>query len=236
MVIFFFCRLEVGGSWLRMKQASFTYRALVQKRATSFLQRQPPHTHTSNKHCPGIVVASHALRRKTSRSSRRPSMRSWALHNSALFSLPLRVSLLKDIFDNLDLTLSLDFGHFDTSGRATCPGPRRSSTTGRHCEWLRFANPGGRASSAEFVTAATAAALVVPPAVKEMQLHQNSLRVQVSSRHCLTIPGGRASDDTAISDSVVAPCYSIPGGQSFPASCTLRSQGAELYQQTLRLL
>ena len=64
---------------------------------------------TSNKHCPGIVVASHALRRKTSRSSRRPSMRSWALHNSALFTLPLKVSLLNDIFDNLDLTLSLDF-------------------------------------------------------------------------------------------------------------------------------
>ena len=47
-----------------------------------------------------------------------------------------------------------------------------------------------------------------------MQFHQNSLRVQVSSRHCLTIPRGRASDDTAISDSVVAPCFLIPRGQA----------------------
>ena len=55
--------------------------APLQQSATSCIQRRPPLTHTFHKPCPGIVVASHASRRKTSRSYRRPSMRYWALPN-----------------------------------------------------------------------------------------------------------------------------------------------------------
>ena len=46
----------------------------LQRRATSYSGG-----HTSPEPCPGIATASHASRRKTSRSYRRPSTSSWAL-------------------------------------------------------------------------------------------------------------------------------------------------------------
>ena len=99
-------------------------------------------------------------------------------HNSAH---PLRIPLLRDIFDDLDLSKARDLGHFNNPGRATRTGPRSSFTHGA------VLHPGGRA--AEFATAAAGAVLVVPLALDQ---------------------GDPASPrDPAIADSVMALCFTL---------------------------
>ena len=89
-------------------------------------------------------------------------------------------------------------------------------------------NPGSRASSAEY-----AAILVVPPALDQGDLHQNSPRVHVASWLCFAISGGQPSrlygcctrrllwaekaqlhPRTLRYRSVVALCFAIPGGRA----------------------
>ena len=117
-----------------LKVLSETVAHCCRKEKNSLQQRRPPRTQTFHKTCPGIVMASHASRRKDFiyPCRRFPGTRSWALRQLwSCHQLWTKKIQLHPAPPELSANSGFVVALFPR-GRAS---PRRPSCTSRHCEF-----------------------------------------------------------------------------------------------------